>query len=193
MAEPVRKGEPRYSLEEFAVMDLGGLPAELIDGRIVVAQAFPTEEHGIIVENLAHHLRLALDAIGETRCRPAATSALRIKGLEHGLPNDHDLGPDLTVRCRGETGERQPTLILEVLSPSNSANDMADKLHAYKAVPSVLDILYLNQDKYFGVHHQRRHGVWLTGIELVGPEAEIVIDRWNARIPLRVVYDQVLE
>src|SRR5690242_19209385 len=60
----------RYTIEEFEAMDFGGLPAELIDGLVTVAHAFPTDEHGIIIENLGHHLRLALDASGNQHCRP---------------------------------------------------------------------------------------------------------------------------
>lgn len=95
-------------------MDFGGLSAELIDGLVTVAYAFPSDEHGIIIENLGHHLRLALDASNHQHCRPVATSALRIRGLDHGLPHDNDLGPDLTVCCRGDDGVRQPSLIAEV-------------------------------------------------------------------------------
>jgi len=192
MSALARTHDRRYTIEEFETMDFGGLPAELIDGLITVAHAFPTDEHGIIIENLGHHLRLALDASGHQHCRPVATSALRIRGLDHGLPHDNDLGPDLTVRCRDEDGARHPTVVVEVLSPSNTANEMADKLRAYKAVPTVMDILYLNQDKYYAVHHRRRDGQWQAGTDLAGPEAEIVIERWNARIRLRDVYDQVL-
>jgi Uma2 family endonuclease len=159
----------RYTIEEFEAMDFGDLSAELIDGLVTVAHAFPTDEHGIIIENLGHHLRLALDASNHQHCRPVATSALRIRGLEHGL-----------------------SLIVEVLSPSNTANEMADKLRAYKAVPTVMDILYLNQDKFYAVHHRRSDGQWQAGIDLAGPDAEIVIERWSARIRLRDVYDQVL-
>jgi hypothetical protein len=93
MSALARTHERRYTIEEFEAMDFGGLPAELIDGLVTVAHAFPTDEHGIIVENLGHHLRLALDASGNRHCRPVATSALRIRGLDHDLPHDNDPGP----------------------------------------------------------------------------------------------------
>ncbi len=179
------------SLEEFDALDFGDRPAELIDGRVVVAQAFPSLEHGLVIENLSYRLRLALDAAGHDNCRPVATSAFRIRGLPHGLRNDSALGPDLTIHCRDDAGEWRPTLVVEVLSPSNSANEMADKLRAYRAAPSVEDILFLNQDKIFAVHHRRRDGRWLAGLDLEGPEGEIVIERWSARIALGLVYEGV--
>jgi hypothetical protein len=73
---------------------------------------------------------------------------------------------------------------------------MADKLRACKAVLAVMDILSLSQDKYYAyyaVHHRRRDRQWQAGADLAGPEAEIVIGRWNARIRLCRVYDQVLD
>jgi Uma2 family endonuclease len=193
MSALARTHDRRYTIEEFEAMDFGGLPAELIDGLVTVAHALPTDEHGIIVENLGYHLRLALDASGNQRCRPVATSALRIRGLDHGLPHEYDPGPDLTVRCRDEDGTRHVSVVVEVLSPPNTANEMADKLRACKAVLAVMDILSLSQDKYYAVHHRRRDRQWQAGADLAGPEAEIVIGRWNARIRLCRVYDQVLD
>jgi hypothetical protein len=96
------------------------------------------------------------------------------------------------VRCRDEDGNRHASVVVEALSPSNTANEMADKLRACKAVPAVIDILSLNQDKYYAVHHRRRDGRWRAGADLAGPEAGIVIERWDARIRLCRVYDQVL-
>ena len=66
--------EYRYTIEEFEEMDFGDLAAELIDGLVVVAEAFPSDQHGLITANLAYHLRLALDASGNQQCRPMSTS-----------------------------------------------------------------------------------------------------------------------
>jgi Uma2 family endonuclease len=181
--------ERRYTIEEFEAMDFGDRIVELIDGLIVFSHAFPNDIHGLITENLSFQLRLALEACGDTSCRPIATSALRIKGHDHGLPNDNDLGPDLTVKCRDNAGQWLPSLIVEVLSKSNTAEEIADKLRAYKAVPTIQDVIYFSQSKYYAVHHRRRNGQWLAGLDLAGLDAEIVIERWNARIRLERIYE----
>jgi Uma2 family endonuclease len=183
--------EYRYTIEEFEEMDFGDLAAELIDGLVVVAEAFPSDQHGLITANLAYHLRLALDASGNQQCRPMSTSGVRIRGSDHGLPNDNALRPDLAVRCLNEDGTWSPSVIVEVLSKSNAANDMVDKLRAYKAVPAIQDILYLNQDEHYAMHHQRYDGEWQVGVDLSGPDAEILIERWKARIRLEDVYEKV--
>lgn len=41
---------------------------------------------------------------------------------------------------------RQPKLIIEVLSPSTSHNDRGDKLANYKRIPSVEEIVHIEQD-----------------------------------------------
>lgn len=181
----------RYTIEEFRELDFGEQHVELINGLIVLDHAFPSDQHALITENLGYHLRLALDASGNHQCRPMSTSGVTIRGRDHGLPNDNDLGPDLAVRCRNKDGTWTPSLIVEVLSKSNSADEMADKLRAYKTVPSIEDVIYLNQNKHYAVHHRRRGGVWQAGIDLSGPDAEIVIERWSARIRLQDAYEQV--
>ena len=64
---------------------------------------------------------------------------------------------------------------------------MADKLRAYKSVPTIQDILS-EPGKLYVLHHQRRDGQWQVGVDLSEPEAEIIIERWNVRIRLEDVY-----
>jgi hypothetical protein len=120
-----------------------------------------------------------------------ATSGVYIRGFDHGLPNDNALGPDLTVRCLNNDGIWSPSVIVEVLSRSDPTNQMADKLRAYKAVPTIQDILYLYQDKFCVLHHRRHAGQWQVGVDLSGFDAEIIIERWNIRIQLEDVYGRV--
>lgn len=68
---------------------------------------------------------------------------------------------------------------------------MAAKLRAYKAVPAIQDILYLSQDKFYDLHHRRHDGQWQVGVDLSGPDAEIIIERWNIRMQLEDVYQSV--
>lgn len=58
--------------------------------------------------------------------------------------------PDVFVTCEPADDDshvvRQPKLIIEVLSPSTSRNDRGDKLANYKRIPSVEEIVYIEQD-----------------------------------------------
>jgi Uma2 family endonuclease len=117
----------RYTIEKFEKMDFGDLAAELIDGLVVIAQAYPSDQHGLITANLGYHLRLAFNASRTEEWRPMSTSGVYIRGSEHGLPNDNALGPDLTVRCLNEDGIWSPSVIVEVLSKSDPVSGMADR------------------------------------------------------------------
>jgi Uma2 family endonuclease len=58
--------------------------------------------------------------------------------------------PDVFVTCEPADDDshvvRHPKLIIEVLSPSTSRNDRGDKLANYKRMPSVEEIVYIEQD-----------------------------------------------
>lgn len=58
--------------------------------------------------------------------------------------------PDVFVTCEPADDDshvvRSPKLIIEVLSPSTSRNDRGDKLANYKRMPSVEEIVYIEQD-----------------------------------------------
>jgi Uma2 family endonuclease len=58
--------------------------------------------------------------------------------------------PDVFVTCEPADDDshvvRHPKLIIEVLSPSTSRNDRGDKLANYKRIPSVEEIVHVEQD-----------------------------------------------
>ena len=58
--------------------------------------------------------------------------------------------PDVFVTCEPADDNshvvRQPKFIIEVLSPSTSRNDRGDKLANYKRIPSVEEIVHIEQD-----------------------------------------------
>lgn len=58
--------------------------------------------------------------------------------------------PDVVVTCEPTDNDshvvRQPKLIVEVLSPSTSRNDRGEKLASYKRIPSIEEIVYIEQD-----------------------------------------------
>jgi Uma2 family endonuclease len=58
--------------------------------------------------------------------------------------------PDVFVTCKAEDDNshlvRHPKLIIEVLSPSTSRNDRGEKLASYQRIPSVEEIILIEQD-----------------------------------------------
>lgn len=183
MAEPAQRIDP-VTLEEFQDMRFGDRKAELIDGVIVVAQAFPTSRHGDIAGGI---LVVLANAIRRAKlpCRAQTGTGLPIR-----LDRDYNLGPDLLIHCGG-TREKPglPVLVVEVLSPSNSTAELLKKLHAYQAVDSLTDILLVEQDSYAVERWTRPDGgAWTLAPRLNGPDAVLVLPRFGAEWRLEELY-----
>ena len=184
MADAARRIEP-VTLEEFRAMDFGDRSAELIGGVVVVAQAFPSSRHGRITAGLTVALAQAIDRADADCAVESGT------GLDVRLESDFSLGPDLMVRCGGEPGE--PVLVAEILSPSNTASEMLQKLRAYQAVESITDILILDQDRAYIEHWTRRPGqAWGAPERYMGIEAALNLPRFGTDIPLSAIYRTAL-
>src|SRR5262249_52748469 len=82
-------------------------------------------------------------------------------GMTVEIGEDDDFEPDAIVRC-GErlanddtTAVPDPLIVVEVLSPSTSATDRAEKLEKYFWLPSVQHYLIIWADRQRVVHHRR--------------------------------------
>ena len=83
-----------------------------------------------------------------------------------------------------------PTLIVEVISPSTGDRDRSEKLEAYAQLASVQAYWIIEQDRPFAVCFERLDTGWLSHL-VSGWETELVSDGVGVRISMRDVYDQV--
>jgi Uma2 family endonuclease len=106
--------------------------------------------------------------------------------------------PDLSVVC----GERRyadahvdtltnPTLLVEVLSPSTEDYDRGGKAAMYRRLPSLQELLIISQDSY-EVELSRRmpDGSWSL-LEAVGLEASIDLHSIGYTLRLSELYERV--
>jgi Uma2 family endonuclease len=116
---------------------------EFVDGRIY-AMAGASLRHNEICLDAAILLK---DHLRGGPCR-TFIEAVKVQIAD-------DLGesyyyPDVVVTCEAADDNshivRSPNLIIEVLSPSTSRNDRGEKLATYKRMPSVEEIVYIEQD-----------------------------------------------
>ena len=78
---------------------------------------------------------------GRARSGIPAGAVFNADGMVVSLPrNPYTYRP-------GVSAETTPVLLIEVLSPSTRAYDMATKLPAYKQIPTLQTILYVEQDR----------------------------------------------
>ena len=128
---------------------------ELVDGQIL-AMTNPTARHGQIALNLGFLLKSAADRQG---CR-TNIGGLRVQAAEAGSGVDKTI-PDIVVTCGAWSPRRtfitDPTVVVEVLSPSTMDFDRGAKLAFYKALPTLQDIVLVYQDEV-RVEHERRGG-----------------------------------
>jgi Uma2 family endonuclease len=166
---------PHYSFSEYLRVEEGStVKHEFLDGEIF-AMAGGTPEHAAVAANVIAALHRQLAGSG---CR-VYTSDLRVRVSATGLTTY----PDVTVVC----GEREtdpqdantvinPTLIVEVLSPSTAAYDRGEKLAHYQQIPSLrevvlidhaeqlIEVLRRTQTGFVRTEHRSREPVLLAAV-----------------------------
>ncbi len=187
------KDAPRhfYSPDEyFALENAGHVRYEYWDGEIVCMSG-GSKEHTQIDGNVHYRLRLKLNG---GSCR-AFTSELPVK-TPTLFPYRY---PDATVGCgelkfehiRGVDALVNPTLIVEVLSPTSSIRDHNEKFAAYKAIESFCEYLLIAQDAPHVTHYVRQlDGRWERE-EITDMTAEIVLNSIGCTLSLAEIYEDV--
>jgi Uma2 family endonuclease len=145
----------RYTYREYLALErAANVRHEFLDGEIY-AMAGGTPAHAAICANVISQLSAQLRGHG---CQ-AYSSDLRIRVRDTGLATY----PDVTVVCRPAELDPEdrntitnPTLIVEVLSPSTAAYDRGEKLEHYKRIPALREIVLI-------AHDERLIEVWSRG------------------------------
>ena len=104
--------------------------------------------------------------------------------------------PDLSVICgRVQLHEgtvdvaTNPIVLVEVLSPGTRAYDRGEKLELYKAIPSLRDVLLVEQDSPHIEHVYRTEHGWEVRIAH-GVDAVVRLVGVQAELPLAEVYER---
>lgn len=172
------------TLDEFEARDFGEQCTQLINGRVVIADRLPSDDEGILTATLAELIGSHLRRSRNAACRPAVRLGLRMRGSEIGRERDSYLIPALTVWCRSASGVRVPTTVVEVLSADEGLDNILDRIEAYKAVPTVADILTFSAPVMSASHYRRDNGVWLSARHVARPTDTVILDRLSIKITL---------
>ena len=148
--------QPYYTLEEYYALELASEERyEYWDGNVFRLSG-GSPEHEEIIGNCYHHLRNRLR--GWT-CR-VFTSNLRIS-VPAFPPYRY---PDVSALCGtpryqeigGIKALVNPSLIVEVLSPSTEGFDRGDKFTYYKSIPSFIEYMLIAQHRPHVGHYLRQ-------------------------------------
>lgn len=158
------------------------------DGE-VYALAGASRNHNLIVTNITIGLGT------QVKGRPCEVypGDMRVKAAHAAYTY-----PDVVVVCgRPEFEDRErdtllnPTVLIEVLSPSTEAYDRGAKFEAYRSLPSLADYLLVAQDRA-AVEHYSRQGDnrWLLTV-YTDLEAVVRIESIGCELRLADLYDKV--
>ncbi|HWD20783.1 MAG TPA: Uma2 family endonuclease [Verrucomicrobiae bacterium] len=182
-ATPIR----RLSASEYLQMERAAeTKSEFRDGD-VYAMAGGTPAHSRISANLIRHLGNRLEG---GKCF-AFTSDLRVK-IEMA---DAYTYPDVSVVCgslQTESGHDDvllnPTVIVEVLSPSSESDDRGRKFELYRRIPSLREYLLVSQSKpHVEQFIRQASGEWLLR-DIEGRAAALSLAALGIELPLAEVF-----
>jgi Uma2 family endonuclease len=185
MSQPQR----HYTLDDyFAVEETSIVKHEYFNGEIF-AMAGAALDHNHIAANVLMLLRSALRDKG---CS-AFGSDLRV-ATHGGLYTYPDVsvicGKPLLVTGRPDTATN-PALLVEVLSDATRDYDRGDKLAAYRVIPSLREVLLIDQATVAVERWRRRDEVSWTSEATTALADTLTLAAVPVALPLREVYREV--
>lgn len=174
----------RYTYREYLTLEQSANVRHEFLGGEIYAMAGGSPEHARICMNIGASLH------GQLRGRGCAvhSSDLRIRVLATGLATY----PDLTVVCgRAELDPddrntiTNPTLVVEVLSPSTEDYDRGEKLHHYRQVPTLMEVVLVAVDERLVVVWRRGAAGWSSAESRAG---QVMLESVSAALDLDDVY-----
>lgn len=188
VAHAISKSVPFASPEEYLEQERHATArSEYYDG-VVVAMAGATPDHNRIVFNLTGLFYMALRGSG---CQ-GFSNDMRVRVVEC----NRYYYPDLTVVCEKPQYEQlagmenllNPSILIEVLSPSTEKIDREEKLDCYRTIPSLRAYLLVSQEQpRMECYTRQESGVWLYE-SARGLEAFLTIPHLATPLTLSEVY-----
>jgi Uma2 family endonuclease len=183
--------QTRYTAEEYLALERSATyKSEFHDGQIY-AMTGASRKHNLVSGNIYRELSLQL----KKRPCEAYINDMRVKADKaHSYHY-----PDIAVVCGTPQFEDayvdtllNPTLLIEVLSPSTEAYDRGGKFAHYRKIATLQEYLLVAQDQPSIERYVRQGAVWILS-EAVGLAASIPLDSIDCVLSLREVYDKVLD
>ena len=181
----------RYTAEGYLTLERSASSkSEFHDGQIF-AMTGASRKHNLVSGNIYRELSLQLK---KHPCE-AYINDMRVKAAQ---ANSYHY-PDIAVVCGTPHFEDaqvdtllNPTLLVEVLSPSTEAYDRGGKFAHYRKIDTLREYLLVVQDRPGIERYTRLGDVWIL-TEAEGLEASVELESIDCVLSLREVYDKVLD
>ena len=193
------KPQPLYTVEEYLAFERESEERhEYLDGMIY-AMAGESGEHADISINLALELGTQLKGKDcRARLKDTKVRSGPLPKLKHSTKGLYSY-PDAVVIC-GEPKYldsyrdvvTNPTVIIEVLSPTTEKFDRGEKFDRYDAWnPTLSDYLLVSQEQARIEHYIRQaDGTWTRAVSR-GLRSKVVIKSIRCTLKLKDVYDRI--
>jgi Uma2 family endonuclease len=175
--------QKQWTPDEYLAFDHDSVEKhEFVDGKVYMMSG-ASENHNLIVANLIISLGSQL------RGRPCKLYPSDLQ-VQISSPRDYYY-PDLSVVCGSSEIVHlkqdvllNPTLIIEVLSPSTERFDRGRKFENYRTIPSLQTYLLVAQDRvHLEQYVRQQEGSWLlteakvldTVLELMSIECQLLL------------------
>jgi len=181
--------QPKLTADEYLEIELATpTKNEFFDGEMFAMSGGSTS-HVRITTSIT---RLLGNQLADSPCEPFMSDQ-RVEVQRTGLYTY----PDLTVVC-GTPEYRDPktntlvnpTVIIEVLSPSTETYDRGKKFAHYRLIPSLQVYVLVSQDQPL-IECFHRHGETWNLVIAEGLDATLKIEEIDVKIPLREIYARV--
>jgi len=155
----------------------------------IFAMSGASREHNLIAGNVNAEIR---DQILDRPCE-SYPSDMRVSIEATGLYTY----PDVSVVCgepRFQDSEvdtlLNPTVIIEVLSPTTEAYDRGVKFRHYRRIGSLREVVLISQDRMMVERFTRRGNDWVLS-DITDPDQVLKLESIGCRIPLNRIYAKV--
>ncbi len=148
-----------------------------------------SREHNLVVTNLVRELSSSL------RGKPCETYS---NDMRVEVSHSQYAYPDVVLAC----GKPQfidgqldtltnPTVIIEILSPTTAADDRSWKFAHYRRLETLTDYVMLSQFQPFAEHYTRQSDNQWMLTELQGLDAVLPLPSVGCEVPLSLMYERV--
>ena len=163
---------------------------EYLDGRIITMSG-ASREHNLITGNMLTELNLQL----RSRACEVYAGDMRVRTS----PTGPYFYPDVVVVCDAPQFEDNvfdtllnPTLIVEVLSPSTEVYDKGEKFARYQELSSLREYLLVAQDRVHVEHYRLIEAAWVP-IQFDSLDDVLSLVSIECELPLQEIYRRVRE
>ncbi len=185
MAEFIRQ----MTVEDYLAFDEASeIRNEYIDGELYPMTG-GTGSHSTVI---AYVIGALINAVADSDCT-VRSSDLRVR-----IDETKYVYPDASVVCGESRYEDEkevtllnPTVVVEVTSPSSIVNDHISKVEFYGAVPSIEGYLILDQERVFAEWYTRTESGWHLQ-QFSDVNDVIALEPLGVELPLAQVYRKIV-